>query len=214
MTIRQHIYLPTTYLGITTLTNPRLSHVVTAWKNFEFMKETRKNAQGGGFDPFAVRTEWFMRRESLRDTRQHVKHRETASPPHKVQLGPEFSEFEDAMSPLESQEAPGLKDRQKPVLMGGTRSMRIKDEELVAYMERLGMALIGGVFLIAPMLIMVLHPGLVTSLVTTSVFVFAFSMVMSLPFFLKAPFDVLSATAAYAAVLVVFIGVGGGPSQS
>ncbi|CZR53460.1 uncharacterized protein PAC_03338 [Phialocephala subalpina] len=46
--------------------------------------------------------------------------------------------------------------------------------------------------------------GRVTNLVTTSVCVLAFGLLISV--FLEKPFDVLSATAAYAAVLVVFVG--------
>ncbi|GKT41042.1 uncharacterized protein ColSpa_01223 [Colletotrichum spaethianum] len=169
------------------------------------MTETRKNH---GYDPFIVRTDSFMRRESLRDAHQHWR-RLVDRGLKTVDAAQNFTQFEQAMELLQSDQ--GLKDKDDPVHMGGgTRSMRIKDDGFQAYTEKVGMALVGGVFLIAPMLIMVLHPGLVTSLVTTSVCVFAFSLVMSLPVFLKAPFDVLSATAAYAAVLVVFIGTGGG----
>jgi hypothetical protein len=66
------------------------------------------------------------------------------------------------------------------------------------------MAAIGGAFLIGPMLLMVLHKTLLTTLLTSSICVFAFGLLMAM--FLEKPFDVLSATAAYAAVLVVFIG--------
>ena len=91
---------------------------------------------------------------------------------------------------------------------GSTRSARNKGAMLKGYLERhlerLAMAILGGVFLVASMLIMVLHPSLVTSLVTSCVFVFAFSVIIShSP---EMPFDVLSATVAYAAVLVVFVG--------
>ena len=73
------------------------------------------------------------------------------------------------------------------------------------------MAISGGVFLVAPMLIMVLHPTLVTSLVTSFVFVFVFSVTAA--YFLDKPFDVLSGTAAYAAVLVVFVGTSVGTGR-
>ncbi|KAK2056925.1 hypothetical protein LY76DRAFT_517392 [Colletotrichum caudatum] len=92
---------------------------------------------------------------------------------------------------------------------GGTRPLRIKDDGFQAYTRKVDMALVGGVFLVAPMLVIVLHPGLTTSLVTTSVCIIAFGLVVSLPVFLKATFDVLSVTAAYAAKLVVvFVGAG------
>jgi len=51
---------------------------------------------------------------------------------------------------------------------------------------------------------MMLHQSRVTILVATSVCVSAFGLVVSV--YLEKPFDVLSATAAYAAVLVVFVG--------
>jgi hypothetical protein len=89
-------------------------------------------------------------------------------------------------------------------------------------------AVSGGGALIAPMLIMVLHPSRNTSLITTCVFVFAFALALatfnSLALYvgqflrslglkkdvlegvrLQAK-DILGATAAYAAVLVVFVG--------
>lgn len=68
--------------------------------------------------------------------------------------------------------------------------------------------MIGGSFLIAPMLIIVLHIGLMASLVTTSACIFPFGPVMSV--FLDKPLDELSGTAAYAAILAVFAGTGGG----
>jgi hypothetical protein len=51
---------------------------------------------------------------------------------------------------------------------------------------------------------MVLHQTRVTILVTTSVCALAFGLVAA--YVLEKPFDVLSTTAAYAAVLVVFVG--------
>ncbi len=59
-------------------------------------------------------------------------------------------------------------------LFGGSRNMLNKKEAFAAFMQRLGMAIVGGVFLVVPMLIMVLHKGLFTSLLTTSLCVFAF----------------------------------------
>ncbi len=89
-------------------------------------------------------------------------------------------------------------------LFGGSRNTLNKKEEFAAFMQRLGMAIAGRVFLVVPMLIMVLQKGLLTSLLTTSLFVFAFGLTLS--FCLSDAFNVLSSTAAYAAVLVVFVG--------
>ena len=71
---------------------------------------------------------------------------------------------------------------------------------------RLGMALFGGFSLIVPMLIMRLHPTLLTELLTTSVFVLSLGIILA--WFMKdaRKADILAATASYAAVLVVFVG--------
>jgi hypothetical protein len=72
--------------------------------------------------------------------------------------------------------------------------------------ERLWMAAFGGAALIAPMHIMTLHPSKVTSLVTTSVFVTVVGVVLAKFMTDATPKDIIGATAAYAAVLVVFVG--------
>lgn len=66
------------------------------------------------------------------------------------------------------------------------------------------MALIGGLSLISPMLIMVLHKDLLTTLLTTSISVLIFGFILAL--YLKSPETVMGVVAAYAAVLVVFVG--------
>jgi hypothetical protein len=66
-------------------------------------------------------------------------------------------------------------------------------------------ALIGGIFLIVPMVIMVLSQSRTKSLITVSVAVLLFSA--ALAFGLKANnVETLVSTATYAAVLVVFVG--------
>jgi hypothetical protein len=81
-----------------------------------------------------------------------------------------------------------------------------------ALFKRFGIALTIGAALIGPMLLMVLHPGKVTALVTTSVAVFLFSVFIATWLTLfnseweDSDQEVLSASAAYAAVLVVFVG--------
>lgn len=80
-----------------------------------------------------------------------------------------------------------------------------------AFAERFFMALFGGLTLIGPMLIMTLHPTRLTQLLTTSLFVVAVALVLACLEQLQ-PKDIIGATAAYAAVLVVFIGSGSGTS--
>ena len=71
--------------------------------------------------------------------------------------------------------------------------------------ERLYMALFGGIALVGPMLIMVLYKHQLSSILTVSICVFLFGLLMAL-FSTGSPEMVLAAVAAYAAVLVVFIG--------
>ncbi|KAF4454958.1 hypothetical protein F53441_2615 [Fusarium austroafricanum] len=67
--------------------------------------------------------------------------------------------------------------------------------------QRLGVAAIAGIFLIVPMWFMVLHNTLYTGLISTTAFVAAFGLMAAV--FLTSLMEVMSATAAYAAVLVV-----------
>ncbi|KAK5219994.1 hypothetical protein LTR72_007525 [Exophiala xenobiotica] len=75
-----------------------------------------------------------------------------------------------------------------------------------ALAERFAMALFGGAALIAPMLIMTLHSSQSTSLITVSLATFLFALAIAIFANDAAGKDVLAATAAYAAVLVVFVG--------
>lgn len=72
-------------------------------------------------------------------------------------------------------------------------------------LAQLILAFIGGASLIVPMLIMSFHASKTKSLITVSLSVLLFSFVLSMALKLQNN-DVLAATAAYAAVLVVFVG--------
>ncbi|KAK4211474.1 hypothetical protein QBC37DRAFT_446170, partial [Rhypophila decipiens] len=91
--------------------------------------------------------------------------------------------------------------------IGGTRNENVEKSWMKAFEKRLVMAALGGTFLAGPMWLMVLlgDEWFYTTLVSTTVFVYAFGMLMSV--LLEKPMDVLSGTAAYAAVLVVFVGL-------
>ena len=82
------------------------------------------------------------------------------------------------------------------------RNIAQKAEDFVG---RLFMALFGGLSLIAPMLIMRLHPTLLTGLLTTSVFVVIVGVILAWFMTDAQKKDILGATAGYAAVLVVFV---------
>lgn len=92
-----------------------------------------------------------------------------------------------------------------------TRGSLSKEEKFQQTLQRLGMAIVGGAFLIGPMWLMVLRNELYTTLITTTAFVFGFALVISIvPTFVDGATlgmeAVMSVTAAYAAVLVVFVG--------
>lgn len=92
-----------------------------------------------------------------------------------------------------------------------TRGSLSKEEKFNQTLQRLGMAILGGAFLIGPMWLMVLKNQLYTTLITTTAFVLGFGIVISIvPTFVDGARlgmeTVMSVTAAYAAVLVVFVG--------
>lgn len=85
------------------------------------------------------------------------------------------------------------------------RREEAKRKSVRARWERFGMGLFGGIALIAPMLLMVLHRDRTTALATTSASVILFAVAVAfLP--LASPDLTIAVVAAYAAVLVVFVG--------
>ncbi len=95
-------------------------------------------------------------------------------------------------------------EKSQPI--GGTRNENVARSWAKGFYSRIAMAALGGFLLVGPMWLMVLHNTLYTCLITTTVFVAVFGLLMAR--FLEKPMDVMSATAAYAAVLVVFVGLG------
>lgn len=75
-----------------------------------------------------------------------------------------------------------------------------------AFASRFFMALFGGVALILPTVVMSKFQGINVSLITTSVAVFLFGIALAFGATDSTGKDVLTATAAYTAVLVVFVG--------
>ncbi|RYP51521.1 hypothetical protein DL768_003163 [Monosporascus sp. mg162] len=89
--------------------------------------------------------------------------------------------------------------------IGGTRNDNVAKSWINGFKKRIAMAAVAGLFLIGPMWLMVLHNTLYTSLGSTTGFVTAFGIIMAL--YSEKPKEVMSGTAAYAAVLVVFVGL-------
>ena len=116
-----------------------------------------------------------------------------------------IAKFNEHMKIFE--QIPKPRDNGEWETFGGSRNAINRKENFELFLKKLWMAGLGGAFLIAPILLMVLQEGLLTTLLTTSLCVVVFGFIMA--FYLTDPFNVLSATAAYAAVLVVFVGNGG-----
>ncbi|KAK4107364.1 hypothetical protein N656DRAFT_720282, partial [Canariomyces notabilis] len=92
-----------------------------------------------------------------------------------------------------------------PEAAGNNRRVNFRRKWWKGFRERLGMAALGAVMLMAPMWLMVLHNTLWTALVSTTSFVLTFGVLSAA--FMNSLVEVLSSTAAYAAVLVVFAGL-------
>jgi hypothetical protein len=103
-----------------------------------------------------------------------------------------------------------LKDPKDPNLSLNFRELNkdIREAKMrkQAFSERIWMGALGGVAVIGPMLLMSLHRTLTTSLVTSSVATVLFTLVLALGARNLKGQEILGAVAAYAAVLVVFIG--------
>ena len=81
-----------------------------------------------------------------------------------------------------------------------------KKQAFKEFLKRLRMALFGRFSLVTPMLIMSLHKTRVTKLVTSSLFVLVAGLILAWLMKDARDKDIWTATAAYAAVLVVFVG--------
>ena len=90
---------------------------------------------------------------------------------------------------------------------------RVERSQKQVFTQRVAMAIFGGAALIGPMLIMTLHPSRNTSLITVSVATLVFALVLAFSARDSTGKDVLGVTAAYAAVLVVFVGTSMAPAS-
>jgi hypothetical protein len=97
-------------------------------------------------------------------------------------------------------------DRRQNILPGVSRSEHQQKSDLFRFLERLGMGLGGGIALIVPMLVMVLRDDVLTQLLTTTVATMLFAGALAIFGRNLKGETVLASVAAYAAVLVVFIG--------
>lgn len=100
---------------------------------------------------------------------------------------------------------PIARDQDSPRLPGLSRTVAHRASESEQLWVRFGMASAGGLVLVVPMLIMANLESKTASLVTKCVAMFLFAAGITFGTHLK-PDQVLGATAAYAAVLAVFVG--------
>ncbi|KAH6635769.1 hypothetical protein F5144DRAFT_545953 [Chaetomium tenue] len=167
-----------------------------AVRDWQFMMQC--HSAGAELDPFILTTRRMPDYELIQKGDIDFRDYAQTLPPEEI-----FDDYHDLPQfPQRSQTWDDV-DR-----TSGGRGARLRQTEWQLFLERLIMAFTGGAFLVGPMLLMVLVNTLVASLATTAVCVLAFGLVMSLV--LEKKFDVLSSTAAYAAVLVVFIGTSTG----
>lgn len=97
-------------------------------------------------------------------------------------------------------------DLNSPKLPGGSRGHVIQEKTTQLIAKRFGVALAGGLALLAPVIIMAVRKTLLKSLLTVSVAVLLFCVAVA-KFSHQKSVEILSLTAAYTAVLVVFVGV-------
>lgn len=89
----------------------------------------------------------------------------------------------------------------------------LHNERRKGFFDRLAVGIFGGMALIAPMLFMIPHRDLNTSTTTATVATMLFALLLAIGGQELAGKDVLAATAAYAAVLVVFVGTSMSPTD-
>ncbi|KAH6718296.1 hypothetical protein BKA61DRAFT_300448 [Leptodontidium sp. MPI-SDFR-AT-0119] len=164
-----------------------------------------KSASTVGHDPFRITTHMEFSSKLMEEsgllTREAIHNIQAAANPG----GPRL--------PLLLLET--LDRRSEERLPGVPRHATLRDGMIKEATQRFLWGLGGGLALICPMVLMVLHKDTLTTLLTTSVSVILFSFaVASISSGLLpgteaidlGPRDVLAATATYAAVLVVFVG--------
>ncbi|KAK6440872.1 hypothetical protein LTR95_002914 [Oleoguttula sp. CCFEE 5521] len=162
--------------GKTSVLLPRLLRsYCKAIRDMEYMQQAVNN--GFAADPFLLQTSKQMEREMMRH----------------YHLLPRQRRLTKAW------------DYDRPRLPGIGRRAKLERDQGQLKTKKLYYALAGGLSLIIPMLIMRLVPGVVCSLVTTSVAVLLFAIIVARRSSLQ-PQEILGIVAAYAAVLVVFVG--------
>jgi hypothetical protein len=174
-----------------------MSQIVEALQDWEYIK---KSALKGKFDdPFVMTSEKNQKLALLKEVVQEW--RKKSSIPKRFFFRNDekylISKLEEDIKRLEKLTEP--RDKHDWPLFGDSRNVVNQKEATTQFLKRISMSAIGGAFLIGPILVMVLHKSLLTTLLASSVCVILFGIILA--FALDDPFNVLSRTAAYAAVL-------------
>ena len=173
-------------------------------EDWDYIKQTA--LKGIMNDPFIVTTEKELDRVLLKEMAQ--KWEETRQLGTNPTMEQRMAKLTAVINGAAGDQRHEPRDKDKWKMLKAPRHIGNKKETFELFMQRLLMAAIGGAFLVGPMLVMVLHRSVLTSLLTASLCVVAFGLTMAI--YLEKPFEVLSGTAAYAAVLMVFVGTSGG----
>lgn len=134
-------------------------------------------------DPFLVTAERLTDDEIMQETMKHIDTRRFT-----LQSCPEIQAWEDKNMPIPQ-----------------TRNAAAGRGRMQKLVERLTLAVLGGGLLVGPMWLMIIHNSQYVCLSSATGFVFLFGLIMALR--LDKGTDVLASTCAYAAVLVVFVGL-------
>lgn len=165
------------------IANQALGNIVDALRDYDYMIEKQDfSKRSGQADPFEISSRrWFGYRI--------IKPLIPGHNPRRMDRNKDIERFKDGYNIL-----PGF-------ARGESNALRDQRD----FLERLSLGLIGGLALIGPMVLMVLRNDLLTTLLTSSVMTVLFAAALAIWTSLKGA-EVLGYVAAYAAVLVVFVG--------
>lgn len=177
--------------------NPSAAHLLgTALQNLDYMAQRQRQSDATGErDPFEI---------SSRDILSFRLMEETGLLPDRLDAaGNESRRYASLARGIRDRRA---YDQNRNILPGLSRRERNDSELYAMFLERFLMGMLGGLALIGPMLIMVLHNDRLTTLLTTSVATLLFAGALAYWRRSTSGETVLAMVAAYAAVLVVFVG--------
>lgn len=170
----------------------RISSVLTArageaLRDLDYMQ----SKAGGGFsrDPFLLKSSRSAEREMMR----------------KKGFSIDAEWWRDSTEEARWEKVPPSYDDGAPPVLPGIDGSRINNARFRARLYNLMCALLVGLGLIVPMIVMRLVPGKTCTLVTTSSFVMGFAVGLAVLSSFKRS-EIVLVTAGYAAVLVVFVG--------